>query len=241
MPIEALIVDDERLARQRLRRLLDTEPDVAVVGECASGREAVEFLERQPADLIFLDIQMPEMDGFAVVEQIVKDRQVMVVFVTAHAGHAVRAFDVNATDYLLKPFDRERLERCLERVRAQREALGPDAGPGRPRPHRLAVRSAGKVFFVKMDDIDWVEAADNYIVLHVKNETHILRETMNSIQTRLDPRKFVRVHRSRIVNIERIKQLEPSAHGEYAIALHDGTRLTLSRSYREKLMEAMSG
>jgi two-component system LytT family response regulator len=241
MPLEALIVDDERLARQRLRRLLDTQPDVAVVGECSSGREALEFLKNQHADLLFLDIQMPEMDGFAVMEEVVRERQILVVFVTAHDAHAVRAFDVNASDYLLKPFDRERLERCLHRVRAQFDALRQEAEPMRQRPNRLAVRSSGKVFFVKMEDIDWVEAADNYIVLHLKNETHILRETMNSIQTRLDPRKFMRVHRSRIVNIERIKELQPWVHGEYLIVLQDGTQLTLSRSYREKLMGAMSG
>jgi two-component system LytT family response regulator len=241
MPLEALIVDDERLARQRLRRLLDTQPEIAVVGECASGQEALDFLKNQHADVVFLDIEMPGMDGFSVVEQVVKDRPIVVVFVTAHDAHAVRAFDVAASDYLLKPFDTERLERCLQRVRAQCEALRQHAGPERQRPNRLAVRSGGKVFFVKMDDIDWVEAADNYIVLHLKNETHILRETMNSIHTRLDPRKFVRVHRSRIVNIERIKELQPWVHGEYLIVLHDGTQLTLSRSYREKLMGAMSG
>lgn len=241
MPLEALIVDDERLARQRLRRLLDTQPDVAVVGECSSGREALDFLKNQHADLLFLDIQMPEMDGFAVMEEIVRERRILVVFVTAHDAHAVRAFDVNASDYLLKPFDRERLERCLHRVRAQCDAMRQEVEPSRQRPNRLAVRSSGKVFFVKMEDIDWVEAADNYIVLHLKNETHILRETMNSIQTRLDPQKFLRVHRSRIVNIERIKELQPWVHGEYLIVLQDGTQLTLSRSYREKLMGAMSG
>lgn len=238
MPLEALIVDDERLARQRLRRLLDTHPDVAVAGECASGPEAVEFLANQHADVVFLDIEMPGLDGFGVVEAI-EGRPVVVVFVTAHDAHAVRAFDVAATDYLLKPFDSERLERCLQRVRARSEALRHEAQPLRQRPNRLAVRSGGKVFFVKMEEIDWVEAADNYVILHLKQQTHILRETMNSIQTRLDPSKFVRVHRSRIVNIERIQELQPCMHGEYVIVLHDGTQLTLSRSYREKLMGAM--
>jgi two-component system LytT family response regulator len=239
MPIETLIVDDERLARQRLRRLLETQPDIAVVGECASGQDAADFLERQPVDLMFLDIQMPEMDGFALLESRVQQKGPIVVFVTAHDAHAVRAFEVNALDYLLKPFDQERLEKCLQRVRTQHE-LQKQPGAHRPRPNRLAVRSSGKVFFVKMDDIDWVEAADNYVVLHLGHETHILRETMNSIQTRLDPSKFLRVHRSRIVNIERIKELQPWFHGEYLIVLNDGTQLTLSRSYREKLMEAMS-
>lgn len=240
MPIETLIVDDERLARQRLRRLLETQPDIALVGECASGMEAAEFLERQPVDLMFLDIQMPEMDGFTLLETRLQSKNPMVVFVTAHDVHAVRAFEVNALDYLLKPFDQERVERCLQRVRGQREMQQKQPGANRPRPNRLAVRSSGKVFFVRMEDIDWVEAADNYVVLHLGHETHILRETMNSIQTRLDPQKFIRVHRSRIVNVDRIKELQPWFHGEYLIVLSDGTQLTLSRSYREKLMEFMS-
>jgi two-component system LytT family response regulator len=240
MPIETLIVDDERLARQRLHRLLETQADIAVVGECANGLEAADFLERQAVDLMFLDIQMPEMDGFALLESRVHARNPMVVFVTAHDAHAVRAFEVNALDYLLKPFDQERIEKCLHRVRAQREVFAKQAGDKKPRPNRLAVRSSGKVFFVKMEEIDWVEAADNYVVLHLGAETHILRETMNSIQMRLDPAKFIRVHRSRIVNVERIKELQPWFHGEYLIVLNDGTQLTLSRSYRERLMEFMS-
>ncbi len=239
MPIETLIVDDERLARQRLRRLLETQPEIAVVGECSSGREAALFLDCQRVDLIFLDIQMPEMDGFALLEHRMEGKAPMVVFVTAHDAHAVRAFEVNALDYLLKPFDEDRLERCLQRVRSHYD-MQKQPGAARHRPNRLAVRSSGKVFFVKMDDIDWVEAADNYIVLHLGRETHILRETMNSIQMRLDPAKFLRVHRSRIVNIERIRELQPWFHGEYLIVLTDGTQLTLSRSYREKLLEVMS-
>jgi len=237
MPIETLIVDDERLARQRLRRMLETQPDIALVGECGSGREAAEFLDRQPVDLMFLDIQMPEMDGFALLESRITSKSPMVVFVTAHDEHAVRAFEVNALDYLLKPFDEDRIEKCLQRVRAHH-----DKKPShqKSRPNRLAVRASGKVFFVKMEDIDWVEAADNYIVLHLGHETHILRETMNSISARLDPEKFIRVHRSRIVNVERIKELQPWFHGEYLIVLNDGTQITLSRSYREKLMEFMA-
>jgi two-component system LytT family response regulator len=241
MPIETLIVDDERIARQRLRRMLETQADIAIAGECATGAEAAEFLDRHAVELMFLDIQMPEMDGFALLESRVQSAMPLVVFVTAHDVHAVRAFEVNALDYLLKPFDQERVERCLQRVRAQREMLLKQGGAtARPRPNRLAVRSSGKVFFVRMDDIDWVEAADNYVVLHLGAETHILRETMNSIQGRLDSAKFIRVHRSRIVNVERIKELQPWFHGEYMIVLNDGTQLTLSRSYREKLMEFMS-
>ncbi len=238
-PLETLIVDDERLARQRLRRMLDTQPDIAVVGECATGREAAEFLQQQPVDLLFLDIQMPEMDGFALLGSGLPALPPLIVFVTAHDMHAVRAFEVNALDYLLKPFDQERLERCLQKVRAHRESVRSQS-ERRPRPNRLAIRANGKVFFVRMDEIDWVEAADNYVVLHLKQETHILRETMNSIQSRLDPAKFVRVHRSRIVNVERIKELQPWFHGEYLIVLNDGTQITLSRSYRERLMEFMS-
>lgn len=241
MPIETLIVDDERLARHRLRRLLESQPDIAIAGECASGKEAADFLDSRHVDLMFLDIQMPEMDGFALLESRTGSRLPMVVFVTAHDMHAVRAFEVHALDYLLKPFDEDRLSKCLHRVRAATESKekSPGSAP-RQRPGRLAVRSSGKVFFVKMDDIDWVEAADNYVVLHLGSETHILRETMNSIQNRLDQDKFIRVHRSRIVNVERIKELQPWFHGEYLIVLRDGTQLTLSRSYRERLMEFMS-
>ena len=242
MPIETLIVDDERIARQRLRRLLETQPDIAIAGECSSGTEAAAFLDQRPVDLVFLDIQMPEMDGFAFLESRISTKMPMVVFVTAHDVHAVRAFEVSALDYLLKPFDQERLDRCLNRVRSHHELqrTSGNGSAGKSRPNRLAVRSSGKVFFVKMEDIDWVEAADNYVVLHLGHETHILRETMNSIQERLNPQKFIRVHRSRIVNVERIKELQPWFHGEYLIVLHDGTQLTLSRSYRERLMEFMS-
>lgn len=239
MPIETLIVDDERLARQRLRRMLETQPDIALVGECASGKEAADFLDRQPVDLMFLDIQMPEMDGFTLLESRISSRNPMVVFVTAYDAHAVRAFEVNALDYLLKPFDEDRIDKCLQRVRSHHE-VQKTSSPTRSRPNRIAVRSSGKVFFVKMEDIDWVEAADNYIVLHLGHETHILRETMNSITGRLDPEKFIRVHRSRIVNVERIKELQPWFHGEYLIVLSDGTQITLSRTYREKLMEFMA-
>ncbi|MCX6599826.1 MAG: LytTR family DNA-binding domain-containing protein [Acidobacteria bacterium] len=242
MPIETLIVDDERIARQRLRRLLETQSDIAVAGECSSGAEAAAFLDQRPVDLVFLDIQMPEMDGFAFLESQSATKMPMVVFVTAHDVHAVRAFEVSALDYLLKPFDQERLDRCLNRVRSHHDLqrTSGNSTSGKARPNRLAVRSSGKVFFVKMEDIDWVEAADNYVVLHLGHETHILRETMNSIQERLNPQKFIRVHRSRIVNVERIKELQPWFHGEYLIVLNDGTQLTLSRSYRERLMEFMS-
>lgn len=242
MPIETLIVDDERIARQRLRRLLETQSDIAVAGECASGAEAAAFLDQRPVDLVFLDIQVPEMAGFAFLESQSANKMPMVVFVTAHDVHAVRAFEVSALDYLLKPFDQDRLERCLNRVRSHHELQRTSGGANssKARPNRLAVRSSGKVFFVKMEDIDWVEAADNYVVLHLGHETHILRETMNSIQARLNPRKFIRVHRSRIVNVERIKELQPWFHGEYLIVLNDGTQLTLSRGYRERLMEFMS-
>jgi two-component system LytT family response regulator len=243
MQIETLIVDDERMARHRLRRLLEAQPDIVIAGECATGREAAEFLDSRPVDLMFLDIQMPEMDGFAMLEARSGTRLPMVVFVTAHDMHAVRAFEVHALDYLLKPFDEDRLSKCLQRVRSAAEIKDKamaSSTPARARTSRLAVRSSGKVFFVKMDDIDWVEAADNYVVLHLAGETHILRETMNSIQNRLDQDKFIRVHRSRIVNVERIKELQPWFHGEYLIVLRDGTQLTLSRSYRERLMEFMS-
>lgn len=236
-----LIVDDERIARQRLRRMLASEPDFDILGECATGNEAREFLERMPVDVMFLDIQMPELDGFGVVESRADATMPMIVFVTAHDEHAVRAFEVNAVDYLLKPYDEERLQKCIQRVRAQAPLLNAPrpATAAKARPSRLAIKSGGRVVFVKTEDIDWVEAADNYVCIHVGSETHVLRETMTALQSRLSPDRFSRVHRSFIVNVERIKELQPWFHGEYMVVLHDGKQLTLSRSYRENLMSLL--
>ena len=245
--ISALIVDDERLSRKRIRRLLAEAPDIDVAGECGNGQEAVKAMAELRPDLLFLDIQMPGLDGFGVLEAIGGDRQPMVIFVTAYDDYAVRAFEVHAFDYLLKPFDRKRFDDALARARAQMErteggelsqrllALMQTLEARRGRPERIAVKSGGNVVFVKLAGVDWIEAADNYVCLHCGPEVHTLRETMNALEGRLDPGRFVRIHRSTIVNVDRIKSLQPWFRGDWSVLLQDGTQLTLSRSYREKL------
>ena len=245
--IRAVIVDDERLARKRIRRLLTPEADIEVLGECAGGREAVEFLARHEADLLFLDVQMPRLDGFGVLDALPPGRLPVVVFVTAYDEYAIRAFQVHAFDYILKPFDRARFTEALERARTQlgylrggRQADGLsallDEVRARRKPTRFPIKTADRVLFVNVDDIDRVQAADNYVCLHAGKESYLLRETMNSIESRLDPDRFVRIHRSTIVNTERIKELRPWFHGEYVVLLTNGTELTLSRSYRDRLL-----
>jgi two-component system LytT family response regulator len=251
--LRTLIVDDEPLARRRLRTLLEGEPDVELVGECADGDEAVAAVRERQPDLVFLDVQMPGRNGFGVLEALAPYAPPAVVFVTAHDRYALKAFDVHALDYLLKPFDRPRFRKALERARAQlRREPGPgvnerllallaDVREARPPLERLVVKSAGRVSFVRTDEIDWIEAAGNYLRLHVGGDTPLLRETMNSLEARLDGRRFVRIHRSTIVNIERIRELQPSFHGDYAVRLRDGTELTLSRGYRDKVQAALGG
>lgn len=249
--IRTLIVDDERLARRRVRRLLSSFPDFDVVGECASGGEALEFLQNHPVDLLFLDVQMPGTDGFGVVENLRGERPPMVVFITAFDEYALRAFEVHAIDYLLKPFDPERFQKAVGHIRGvvntrngkesqKLQALIEEVRQRPPSASRFAVKSTGRVFFVRQEDIDWVEAADNYVCLHVGNDTHLLRETMNSIETRLDTSRFARIHRSTIVNLDRIKELRPWFHGEYVVVLNHGTELTLSRSYRDKVLQILN-
>ena len=246
MKVRTLIVDDESLARERLRQLLQDEPEIELMGECANGTEAVEAIQKQSPDLIFLDIQMPELDGFGVLQAMTSTAVPVVVFVTAHDKFALRAFEVHAADYLLKPFDRERfkkaLARALDRVKhqegatqqAQAAVLAELKPPSRPL-ERLAVKTSGKVIFVKLEDVDYIESAHNYVEVHVDKQSHLLRETLNSIEARLPAEKFVRISRSVIVHIERVKELQPLFYGEYAVTLHNGTRLTLSRRYRDRL------
>lgn len=249
--IRALIVDDEPLARDRLQALLTAEQDVEVVGQCRDGEEAVSAIVEHHPDLVFLDVQMPQMDGFEVIDAIGSDRMPLVIFVTAYDTHAIRAFQVRALDYLLKPFDRDRFSDALQRARRQLEdqssgdlgrrllALVKDLRRDQPRTDRLVVKSGGRLFFLRTDEIDWIEAAGNYVRLHVGSSAHLLRETMNAIESRLDPEKFFRIHRSRIVNMERIQELQPWLNGEYAVVLRTGERLTLSRGYREKLQDKL--
>jgi two-component system LytT family response regulator len=250
--IRALIADDEPLARERMRSLLGAEQDIEIVGEARDGVETVEAILSQSPDLVFLDVHMPKLDGFEVIQTVGPDRMPAVVFVTAYDQHALRAFEVQALDYLLKPFDGERFQGALKRVRRQidtREtgdigqrllALVRDLRPaGQSRTDRLVVKSGGRLYFLRADEIDWIEAAGNYVRLHVGAEGHLLRETMNSIESRLNPEIFFRIHRSHIVNIERIKELQPWFNGEYVVILRNGARLTLSRGYREKLQERL--
>ncbi|HJR59268.1 MAG TPA: LytTR family DNA-binding domain-containing protein [Vicinamibacterales bacterium] len=250
--IRTLVVDDEPLARERLVNLLSAEPDIEVVGQCRDGEEAVTAITDHTPDLVFLDVQMPAMNGFEVIEAVGTERMPLVIFVTAFDQHALKAFQVRALDYVLKPFDRERFQEALQRARAQIQrdetgdlgrrllALVKDLRRDQPKTDRLVVKSGGRLFFLRTDEIDWIEASGNYVRLHVGTTTHLLRETMNAIEGRLDAEKFFRIHRSRIVNMERIQEMQPWLNGEYAVLLRTGTRLTLSRGYREKLQERLA-
>ncbi len=249
MKIKALIVDDEPLARERLRAWLREEPNVELLGECSDGRQALEAIRASKPDLLFLDVQIPELDGLGVLEALGEAVPPAVIFVTAYDQFAVKAFEVHAVDYLLKPFDRERFRAALRRaedrlerpesgaVAAQVAALSAELRPPGQPVTRLAVKTDGRYLLLKAEEIDWIEAADNYVSLHVGPRTHLLRETMASIESRLDPARFLRISRSAIVNIERIKELQPLFHGEHIVVLRDGTKLTLSRNYRDKLKE----
>lgn len=250
--IRTLVVDDEPLARERMTNLLSAEPDIEVVGQCRDGEEAATAIVDHSPDLVFLDVQMPAMNGFEVIDAVGSERMPLVIFVTAYDQHALKAFQVRALDYLLKPFDRDRFQEALQRARTyiQRDetgdigrrllALVKDLRRDQPKTDRLVVKSGGRLFFLRTDEIDWIEAAGNYVRLHVGPTSHLLRETMNAIESRLDPEKFFRIHRSRIVNMERIQEMQPWLNGEYAVLLRTGTRLTLSRGYREKLQERLA-
>ena len=246
-----VVADDEPLARERLRSLLSSEDWLEVVAECQNGTETIETIGRLQPDLVFLDVQMPGCDGFEVIRNIGADRMPTVVFVTAYDEYALQAFEVHALDYLLKPFGKDRFQETLKHARESLErrragdlgrrllALVHDLKPEQQRLDRLVVKSGGRVFFLRTDEIDWIEAAGNYVRLHLGEESHLFRETMNGMESRLDGRRFVRIHRSRIVNTERIKELQPWFNGEYVVILRNGTRLTLSRGYREKLQEQL--
>lgn len=244
--IDAVIVDDERLARQRIRRFLSDQAEVRVVAECGNGYEAIRAVQELEPDLLFLDIEMPEVDGFAVIDA-VRDmaRVPYVVFVTAFDKYAVRAFQVRAIDYLLKPVERERLAESVARARgtiaeradhrATLAALLEDLSPNRAR--RFTVRGTDRIYFVPYADVDWIEAAGNYVRLHAGKETHLIRTTMQS----LGATPFVRIHRSVMVNAERVKELMPTFSGDYVVVLRNGERVTLSRTYRAALERLTAG
>lgn len=252
MKIKALIVDDEAIARDRVRRFLNAESSVEIVGECRDGREAVAAIQSLKPDLVLLDVQMPEMSGFDVLESLGSHFIPAIIFITAYDQYAMRAFEVHALDYLLKPFTQERFRQSLKHARSLIEHHGQrdmDARllalledfkgkeAARKYADRLVVKSAGRVYFVKASDIDWIEACGNYVNLHAGADTHLLRETLSHLESRLDPDQFLRIHRSRLVNIDRIKELSPLFNGDYSVILNNGTELTLSRTYRDRLQE----
>jgi two-component system LytT family response regulator len=252
--IRALIVDDEPLARRGIRRLLlQTASDIEVVGEAGNGQDAIATVEKQKPDLVFLDIQMPLLDGFSMIEKIGLANLPEIVFVTAFDEHAIRAFEINALDYLLKPVDPERFQKCLERVRERiKNSEGgklddklsallqslESGKTGLEQPaflERVVVKDAGRIFFVSVEEIIWISSEGNYVKLHAKGKSHLLRETMDGFENKLNPRDFLRLRRSTIVRIEQIKELHPLFNGEFAVVLKDGTKLTSSRRYRQNL------
>jgi two-component system LytT family response regulator len=248
-----LIVDDEPLARERLRGWLRDEPSVEIVGECGSGAEAINALQSMAVDLVFLDMEMPGGNGLQVLAQLPAEKRPAVVFATAHERFAVDAFEVQAVDYLLKPFDQERLQTALRRaeefLRARRAGaleekieslLSEAAGPGK-KPERLAVKADGRLVFLKPDEIVWIEAADNYIILHLTDGRLMLRETLAAIEERIGSISFARVNRSAVVHLDQIKELQPTFHGDYVVVLRDGTKVPLSRSLRGQFGKFIGG
>jgi len=242
-PIRTAIVDDEPLARAVLRQLLEQDPDVVVVGD-TSGVDAPALIERTAAELVFLDVQMPERDGFEVVKALPPGGLPAILFVTAHDRYALRAFDVHAVDYLLKPFTGERFRTALARARERIASHAPDpalaglAADLRRRPAyltRLPVRSGGRTVFVDLESVDWLEAADNYVRVHVQRREHLVRETLAALDAQLDPDRFARIHRSVIVNVARIAEVRPTSHGDAEVLLRDGARLAVSRTWRHRL------
>jgi len=234
-PIHVLVVDDEELARRNLTLLLDGDPDIGTVTECQSGQEAVEAIAKSKPDLVFLDVQMPECGGFDVLE-LVGNRIPVVIFVTAYDEYALRAFEAGAFDYLLKPFDDARFALALSRAK-QRLALTSQSP--NPAAERLAIKSRGQVIFLKVTDIDWIEAAGYYACLHVGNDTHIIRRTLGDLEHDLEEQGFVRIHRSTIVNLERVAGLVLQVEGEYQVVLRSKIQLPLSRRFRKHLQERL--
>jgi len=262
--IRTLVVDDEPLAREGLLALLSDDPEIEVVAACSDGREALGAMRRLHPALLFLDVQMPEMDGFEVLEALESDEETapVVVFVTAYDQYALRAFEMHALDYLLKPFDDDRFDKALRRAKTQVRQEQADVlsrrlmamletyrGGGVPEPEaeaeggsyltRLAIRSSGRVVFLKTEEIDWIGAADYYVELHAGGKAHLLREPMARLEEKLDPKRFLRIHRSAIINVDRVREVRTSPLGERFVLLTDGTKLKLSRSRRDKLQVLM--
>jgi two-component system LytT family response regulator len=247
--IRCVIADDERLARQKLRVLLEAEPDIEIVAECSNGKETIEAVRTQRPDLLLLDIQMPDLDGFQVLSAIAPRQMPVVIFATAYDQYAIRAFEAHALDYLLKPFDQERFRHGLNRARMalarendlefRQRVLNLLAGAKStvPEPRRLVIRAGGRVVFLDYDEIEWIEAAANYVRLHAGKEVHMLRGSIGHLAETLDPSEFVRVHRSTIVNVRCIKELQPCNSGEFIVVLRSGKQLSCSRGYRAGLQQ----
>lgn len=240
--IRALLVDDEMLARLALRQALDSHPDVKIVGECGNAAEARQAIEALRPDLIFLDIQMPDVDGFKFLHELKPDTLPMVVFATAYAQHALRALDANAMDYLLKPIDQDRFDQMMSRVRAHWHGREAAAAPGEsPRPgaagewlERLSVKAGEHIRVISTSEIDWIEANGNYVNVHAGAAAYLHRETLRQLEDTLDPARFLRVHRAVIVNVDRVREVHPLFNGNAELVLHDGTRIGLSRRFREQ-------
>ena len=249
--IRAVIVDDEPLAREGVRLHLEAESDIEVVGEAGTGEEAVTLIETLRPDLLFLDVQMPGLDGFGVLDAVGPVHMPVTIFTTAYDEFALRAFDAHAIDYILKPYDAQRFHSATERARMQLtgrrkahiddrlDSLLDELRSRNQYLERLVVRSGGRILILRVAEIDWIEAASNYVRLHAGGREYLLRETMTALEAKLDPMEFVRIHRSTIVRVDRIRELEPLFQGDYVVVLDDSTRLTSSRGYRERLQELL--
>jgi two-component system LytT family response regulator len=247
--IRALIADDEPLAREWIRNGLTSDPEIEVVGECADGLETVAAIEHHQPDVVLLDIEMPGLNGFGILEKARTEHSPAIIFITAYDQYALKAFDARAVDYLMKPFSRERLHEAVARAKTHRErnsseelrtalvSLVREVQKDRSYPEWLLLKENGRSFFVHVPDIDWIESSRNNVLLHVGKQKHVCHETTGGIEGKLDPRRFLRIHRSAIVNIERIQELHPWFNGDYTVLLRDGTRLTMSSTYRERLKE----
>ena len=242
--IRALIVDDEPLARDRIREMLKEHPEIEVIGEARNGREAIDFVVSHNPDLVFLDVQMPDLDGFDVVKNLNVEQLPVIIFVTAYDQHALRAFDAHAVDYLTKPFDRKRFAEAVNQAKvflkgtkepdtARIVRLLQEIRAGATYLERFAIKNGEKVFFVRAADVDAIEAQGNYVRLSLANSSHLLRDTLNNIESQINPRMFVRIHRRTIVNIDRVKEVQTWARGEYRVVLFTGAHYTLSRGYRQ--------
>lgn len=253
MKIRTVIVEDEPLARERLRALLGKDPEINIVAECGDGRSAVVAINEHQPDLVFLDIQLPERNGFDVIADLGASKLPAIVFVTAYDRFAVKAFEVHAIDYLLKPFDAERFSQALKHAKSQigkpdspgkgeaiRELVG-DVRPDRSGTKRISIKTSGKLVLIRTDEIDFVEAADNYVKVHVGGDVHVVRDTLGAFESRLPGDDFVRISRSCVINLDRVKELQPLEYGEYEVLLLDGTRLRLTRGYRQNLQRLRNG